>query len=297
MATKPKKPTNKKPTKPKIPKDLANKDVPKYYKYTYVANDGKIVGSNISQETAYSYLLNRNNKYAEKQNAQALKEDREQADYNNAWSAQQAQINRDWQEQMSNTAHQREVKDLVAAGLNPVLSANGGAAVPAGSVGTTDTGTTGLAAQKMMKSMDLRAQRDMAELQAGIQLEMNKQNIASAQKMAKWQNALQKELGYAGLANNLQMANISAGASMYAANQAAAASMYGANQSAAAMMYGANKNYDASIYATNNPSSMWAQLNQLLSGKSNSGKMAYGLADKIMSLFGVKKTSKKGKRK
>lgn len=50
-----------------------------------------------------------------------------QGDYNSAFNAEEARINRDWSEYMSSTAHQRETQDLMAAGLNPVLSTNQGA--------------------------------------------------------------------------------------------------------------------------------------------------------------------------
>lgn len=43
-----------------------------------------------------------------------------------AYNAEQARIAREWQERMSNTVYQRTVKDMVKAGINPILAANMG---------------------------------------------------------------------------------------------------------------------------------------------------------------------------
>lgn len=93
----------------------------------------------------------------------------------NTFSAQQAQKQMDFQERMSSTAHQREVEDLRKAGLNPVLSANGGASSPSGSQGSVTAphvervpsvvGAVGAAAKDLIRFyQDLRESNSRIDL-------------------------------------------------------------------------------------------------------------------------------------
>lgn len=68
------------------------------------------------------------------------------ADKQNAWSADQAGIARDYDTQMSNTAMQRKVRDLEAAGLNPMLAyAQGGASTPNAPMPSASMANAGIA--------------------------------------------------------------------------------------------------------------------------------------------------------
>ncbi len=165
--------------------------------------------------------------WTEKQSAKAMQ-----------FNAAEAAKNRDWQAMMSNTAHQREVKDLMAAGLNPVLSAmNGnGAAVTSGATASgvvgsgskadADTSTSG-AIVNLLGSI----------LSAQTALENANINARTQEAVADKYTAMSEIVANINARAGIDQANIHAGATKYAAEASKFASMYSADQSSSASRY------------------------------------------------------------
>lgn len=195
------------------------------------------------------------------------------AQANNAWSAGQAQIQREWQEQqnakamafnqneaaknrnwqemLSNTAHQREVRDLMAAGLNPVLSAMNGNGASVGS-GATAQGVT---SQGAKGDTDTSANGAIANLLGSIlsaqtQIEAANINAKTQEAVADKYTAMERIVSEIAASASRYGADTAAGASRYHSDRSYEASRYGSDRSAAASMFGSSLASSASRYAS-----------------------------------------------
>lgn len=106
----------------------------------------------------------------------------------NAANEEMADKQMAFQERMSSTAHQREVQDLMAAGLNPILSANSGASSPAGSMATMENVAEGVSGSALSA---IRTRKELESIDQSIKESISR---SKAQNASAAKDEMQKEL-------------------------------------------------------------------------------------------------------
>lgn len=191
-----------------------------------------------------------NNTAASAQQAKQLREwQEEQYSTMRRYNSREAQKNRDWQERMSSTAHQREVRDLIAAGLNPVLSVTGGSGAAVTSGATASSG----APSGAMGNVDTSANSAISGLLGSmlsslLSLEGTRVSAQANQAIADKYTAMSKTVAEMQTQTQLNVANIQAMATKYVSDNNLKGTKYAADASAAASKVAASIHAAAQKY-------------------------------------------------